>query len=60
MDIRTAKAVANAYGPGWGKSIGPGLEVDLDEVLGKDAAGNEVTPRDVFREDLFESKESEE
>lgn len=50
MDIRISKVEASAQGDGWGKRIGPGAFVDLDERL---APG--VTVRDQFPEEWFEA-----
>ena len=38
----------------YSRSLGKGAEVDLDELVGQDAAGHDVRLRDLVRADCFE------
>lgn len=51
MDIRKSTVEASCLGNEWSKRLGPGLVVDLDEVLQETPR---LTVRDVFNEDNFE------
>jgi hypothetical protein len=57
MRVR-CRLVLNITGVGFGKSLGPGAECDLDEVLGKDATGNVVALRDCVNPEWFEPLEA--
>lgn len=58
MERARCRVIANILGNGFGKSLGPGSEVDLDEALGRNAAGGVIRLRDVVDLSWFEPLEA--